>query len=371
MYTGHRSSAVPLALAFTALVLYASLYPFAGWRWPAGHRLPELLLLPWPPWKTPLDDAFNFFGYLPLGLLICIAVLRGGGHVTTALAVAMFSASALAYATEVTQHFLPSRHPSLKDWAMNSLGAGSGAALASLLYLGGWLQRWHRVRQRWFAGHSAGALALLMLWPFGLLFPTPVPWGLGAVGERLREAVLDVLQDVSWAEPLARALAAPDAAPVRGPLAEPLASTLGLLAPVLLAYAVTLPGLRRLVLAAGALVLGFTAMTLSTLLNFGPAHALAWMTPAAAYGAGAAAVLALLLAPLPRRLVQGLALVALTALVVLVPQAGGDPYFAQNLQDWEQGRFVHFHGLTQWLGLLWPYAAIVWLLTGLARPPRD
>ncbi len=371
MHTGHRSSAVPLALAFTALVLYASLYPFAGWRWPAGHRLPELLLLPWPPWQTPLDDAFNYFGYLPLGLLICIAVLRSGGRISTALAVAMFGASALSYATEVTQHFLPSRHPSLKDWAMNSLGAGSGAALATLLHLGGWLQRWERVRERWFAGHSAGALALLALWPLGLLFPTPVPWGLGAVGNRFREAVLGVLEDVSWAEPLAHALAAPAAPPARALLVERLASMLGLLAPVLLAYAVTRPGLRRLVLAGGALALGLGAMTLSTLLNFGPAHALAWTTPTAAIATAGAAALALLLAPLPARLVQGLALVALTALVALVPQSGGDPYFAQNLQDWEQGRFVHFHGLTQWLGLLWPYAAIVWLLMGLGRQPRD
>ena len=30
----HRSSTAPLALAYAALILYASLYPFDGWRWP-------------------------------------------------------------------------------------------------------------------------------------------------------------------------------------------------------------------------------------------------------------------------------------------------------------------------------------------------
>jgi len=36
------------------------------------------------------------------------------------------------------------------------------------------------------------------------------------------------------------------------------------------------------------------------------------------------------------------------------------------LQAWEQGRFVRFHGLSQWLGWLWPFAAMTWLLARLA-----
>ena len=116
-------------------------------------------------------------------------------------------------------------------------------------------------------------------------------------------------------------------------------------------------------------------MTLSTLLNFGPAHALAWLTPATLPG------LALgccwrrwVLAPLPRRLAAGVGLVALTGLVVGVAQAPADPYFAQSLMAWEQGQFVRFHGLAQWVGWLWPYAAMAWMLSrlGLAseRPRR-
>ena len=103
-------------------------------------------------------------------------------------------------------------------------------------------------------------------------------------------------------------------------------------------------------------------MTLSTALNFGPQHALAWLAPgtlpALALGTATAAALAWL----PRRIAAGLGLVVLTALVVLVAQAPADPYFAQSLQSWEQGRFIHFHGLAQWVGWLWPYAALLWLL---------
>lgn len=363
----HRSSATPLALAMAVLVVYASLYPFTGWRWPAGSRLADLLALPWPPWLTPLDEAFNFIGYLPLGLLSFIALVRSGMRTAPALALSVLLAAALSYAAEVTQHLLPGRHPSLKDWLMNGLGAAAGALLAAAMHGLGWLRHWQRLRQRWFLRQSAGALALLTLWPLGMLFPSPVPWGLGQVGPRLREITVELVTDVPWAQGVGSALQAPTTLAPLGPLAERLTSMLGLLSPVLLAYAITRPGLHRLVLAVGAMALGFVAMTVSTLLNFGPAHAAAWLTPATVVAATGAAIAALALLPLSTRLVQGLALVCLSAGLALVSQAPTDPYFAQNLQAWEQGRFVHLHGLAQWIGWLWPYVAIAWLLTQLAR----
>lgn len=348
------------------LILYASLYPFSGWRWPAGSPMAALLALPWPPWLTPVDEALNLVGYLPLGLLVFIAAVRSGVRPWAGLAMAVLGGAALSYAAEVTQHLLPGRHPSLKDWLMNTVGATVGALLGAVLHAAGALQRWQQLRQRWFTRPSAGALALLALWPLGMLFPTPVPWGLGQVGDRLRETVLSLLDGVPWARDLAVTLQAPAALAPLGYLAERMASMLGLLSPMLLAYAVTRPGLHRLVLAFGALGLGYVAMTLSTLLNFGPGHAGAWLTPAASVAAVAAGVLALLLAPVPQRVVQGLALVVVSAGVALVSQAPTDPYFAQNLQSWEQGRFVHFHGLAQWIGWLWPFAVIGWLLAQLS-----
>ena len=350
-----------------ALVLYASLYPFSGWRWPAGSSAAALLALPWPPWLTTLDEVFNFVGYLPLGLLMFIASVRSGFGATPSFLLAVVAPALLSYGCEVAQHLLPGRHPSLKDWSMNTLGAAAGAALAALLHALGWLRRWQRLRQRWFMRQSAGALALMTLWPVGLLFPAPVPWGLGQVGDRLRELALDVVDGVPWAEGLAEALAASPTPQHLGPLAERVASALGLLSPILLAYAVTRPGLHRLVLAAGGLALGFAATTLSALLNFGPVHALAWFTPAASVGALMAAGAALALVPLSQRLVQGTALMALSVAVALVSQAPTDPYFAQNLQAWEQGQFVRFHGLAQWIGWGWPFAAIAWLLTQISR----
>jgi len=59
-------------------------------------------------------------------------------------------------------------------------------------------------------------------------------------------------------------------------------------------------------------------------------------------------------------------LVALTAVVLLVAHAPADPYFAQSLQRWEQGRFIRFHGAAHWVGWLWPYVAMVYLLVRVA-----
>ncbi len=364
----HHSSATPLSLAYAALVLYASLYPFADWRWPPGQALSALAALPWPPWRVSAFDLWsNLLGYLPLGALLAIAARRSGVQLRPALALAVLAPALLSYATEVLQQFLPGRHPSLKDWAMNSAGATWGALLALAWHSLGGVERWHALRERWFLRDSAGALALLALWPVGLLFPAPVPLGLGQVGEKLREILAALLAGVPWADGAYALLstAAPPADPLR-PLAEMLITALGLLAPCLVAYTVVAPGGRRVAIAAGALALGGIGMTLSTLLNFGPEHALAWLAPNTLPALGLGLLLALLLAPLKHRLVAGLGLVALTGLVVGVAQAPADPYFAQSLLAWEQGRFVRFHGLAQWVGWLWPYVAMGWLLSRVA-----
>ena len=363
-----RSSAVPLAWAWVALIVYASLFPFEGWRWPPGAQAWQLLRLAWPRYFIPFDIAGNLLAYAPLGGLITLAGLRHGRGPLAALAGGVLTAVALSYAMEVTQHLLPQRVPSLLDWTLNSAGALLGALVMLAARALGLLRRWQVARDRWLDHGNAGALALLVLWPVALLFPTPVPLGLGQVGEVLRDALAAVLADVPWAQPVADWLVPSlDAPAPLSPQAEALAVMLGLLAPCLMAFSAARPGWRRLGLAAGAAALAVAATTLSTALNFGPDHALAWRTGTTLAAMGVALLLALAALWLPPRLAGALALVALTGLVVLVHGAPTDPYYADSLQGWEQGRFVRFHGVAQWLGWLWPYAAMAWLLARVGR----
>jgi VanZ family protein len=361
--SGVRSSAVPLAMAWVALIVYASLFPFSGWRWPPGATGWALLPLPWPRYFIPFDITSNLLAYAPLGLLICLARLRHGAGLLAAMATALLVGAALSYGMELVQHLLPQRVPSSLDCLLNTAGALLGALLAALISRLGWLRWWQATRERWLEKGNGGALALLVLWPVALLFPAPVPLGVGQVGEALRTTLLDGLADVPWADPLADWLAASAPANVAlSPAAEGLAVALGLLAPCLLAFAAARPGWRRLGLVAGVLTVAVAATSLSTVLNFGPAHALAWRTPVIERALGVAAALALAGLWLGPRMAGALALAALIGLVVLVHLAPTDPYFADSLQGWEQGQFVRFHGLAQWVGWLWPYAAMAWLL---------
>ncbi len=362
------SPAWPLAWAYTALVLYASLYPFAGWRWPPGQPLPALLALPWPPWRDPFDLWANLLGYLPWGMLAMAAVVTVVRRAAGAWLAVILMALVLSYGCEVTQNFLPGRHPSLKDCAMNVAGAALGAALVALWRAAGTGGRWVSARERWFVARSGGALALLALWPAALLFPAPLPLGLGQIGTKIMQTLASWLDGVPWATSAFELVSAVPAAPTPlTPLSEGLATALGIFSPCMLAYAVAQPGWRRALLPLGAALMALLAMTLSALLNFGPNHALSWLTPATVPSLAAGAVMALALMAVPKRVAAGLALLALAAGVMLVGQAPTDPYFAQTLQSWEQGRFVHFHGMAHWLSLLWPYFAMAWLLARLGR----
>lgn len=362
-----RSSAVLLAASFALLIVYASLYPFTGWHWPAGQSLWTAMALPWPPWRDRFDLVANLLGYLPLGALLFGAVVRSGGGAAVAIALACLGPAALSFGLEVAQTFVPSRVPSRIDLALNASGAALGALLAALLVAAGFLQRWQRLRERWFVRRSDGALALLMLWPLGLLFPSPLPLGLGQVWDELRALGEAALEGSAWTEPAAQWFAhgVPAFEPL-SPLAEALTIMLGLLAPCFVAFAATRAVRHRMLLAVGAALLALATSTLSASLNFGPEHALAWLTPATLPALGGALLVALLCSRAPQRLAAALGLMTLTGLVALVAHAPADPYFAASLQGWEQGRFIRFFGLAQWVGWLWPYLAMLWLLARVA-----
>ena len=71
----HLSSASPTLGLYTALIVYASLYPFSGWR-DQGLMPFDFLTAPWPRYWSQFDTAANFVGYVPLGFLMALTMLR-------------------------------------------------------------------------------------------------------------------------------------------------------------------------------------------------------------------------------------------------------------------------------------------------------
>ena len=365
----HKTSAWPLSQAYVALIVYASLYPFAGWR-DQGVGPWAFLWSPWPKYWTGFDLAANVAGYLPLGFLLALSFVRGAGQRfaptgrAVAIGLATLLAAVLSLALEALQTYLPVRVASNLDFALNVAGALLGALAAGILDAAGAIDRWSRFRVRWFVDDARGALALLALWPFALLFPAAVPLGLGQVFERLEAALAGWLLDTPFLEWL----------PVRDvelqplvPGAELVCVALGALIPCLLGYSVIRTAGRRAAFAFVAIAAGAAVTALSAALSWGPSHAWAWLSLPVQLGFCAALVLAAVLLAVPRRGCAALMLLALMLHLALLNQAPASAYFAHTLQTWEQGRFIRFNGLAQWLGWLWPYAALVYVLVRLSR----
>jgi VanZ family protein len=132
----HLSSAVPLALLFTGLVVYASLYPFTGWFWPAGAELGELLVLSIPRWRIPSDMWFNFLGYLPLGALFFGAGVRSGGRALPVWLATVAAGTLLSYLIEPAPSRVPRWRPCCRPFGWWTAGrpcatAGSTASRAA------------------------------------------------------------------------------------------------------------------------------------------------------------------------------------------------------------------------------------------------
>ncbi len=354
-----KSAAWPVTWMYVALVVYASLYPFANWR-DQGIAPWSFLFAPLPRYWSGFDVALNLIGYMPLGALLVLLVLRGAQRGAPVL-VATLCACALSLLMESLQSYLPQRVASREDWLLNTAGAALGALLALALARAGWLAWWDAWQRRWLAPQSRGVLALLLAWPAALLFPAAVPFGMGQVWNRLAQ-FMDAL--LVWGTQV------PTPATVNAALApssELACVALGLLVPCLLGFCVVQSVRHRIALVLLLLTVGFVTTGLSAALSWGPGHTWAWLNPITGAGAALALVLALALARVPARVNASLALLALGLSVGLLNQAPDSPYFAQTLRAWEQGRFIRFHGFAQWLGWAWPYAAMGVALAHIAR----
>lgn len=337
-----------LLLVYLALVVYASLYPLAGWR---DHGLSPLEFLATPPRLRhvhPFDVAANLAGYAVLGMLAVLALqprLRAAAAVLAAAA----GGALLSLALEAAQSYLPARIPSSLDFVSNTAGALLGA-LAGLLVaswapaLGGW-------RARTFL-HGAQAdlgLALLGLWLFSQLNPAMLLFGVGD----LRDLLVGP--------------AGPARAPELFVAVEALTTAANLAGVSLLAAAIAAPHAPVRAMTLLLLVAALAVKTLAFAIILRAQDGFDWLTPGALRGLVAGVAVTMLAVGLPRVARLAMAAVLLMAATVLVNLAPQNPYMAAMLKLWQQGHFLNFNGLTRLVASLWPFAAIVYLVFLAAR----
>jgi VanZ family protein len=340
-----------LLLAYALLIIYASLHPFSGWR-DQGAGAFAFLTTSLPRYITAFDLVTNFAAYLPLGFFALLALhplLRGA----LALIAAGLAGCCLSLALEALQTYLPSRIPANLDLLTNSLGAFAGAGLALRfgigLLAGG---RIHALRHRLFlsgARYDLG-LVLLALWLFTQLNPETLLFGNGDLRELLERPPTPLHPAEVFIQ------------------MEAAVAACNLVAVGLFASSLTQDGqpLRRLLLAPLAAALALKTIAVGVLLK--AQNVFAWLTPGALLGLTGGTLVLMLVLALPRAARPALAGLLLMGATVLVNLAPENPYLANAIQQWPHGYFLNFNGVTHLVSLMWPFAALFYLMLLAPRP---
>jgi VanZ family protein len=344
-----REQSSPLAryffVAYALLVVYASLYPFSGWRDQGVPAFAFLIARLSRPYHV-FDLAANVLGYVPLGFLAVLAVhprLRGKAAFFLGLA----TATVLSLVLESLQLYLPARASSNLDLLANIAGGAIGALLATLA--SGPLLRepgLQTLRDRVFLpGRRIDlGLVLLGLWLLAQLNPGTLLFATGDLRELLRP-------------PSGKLYTAGLFVQVEAVVAGANALCVGLLASCLTAKA---QSRRLIVLALVGAGLVMHSFAFGLLVN--SQDILSWLTPGALYGVATALVLLLLLVRLPRAMQLALSGLTLLAAIALVNLAPTNPYLIATLSLWQQGQYFNFNGATRIVSDLWPFAAMVYLV---------
>jgi VanZ family protein len=367
-----RPRASPVAratlLAYFLLIVYASWYPFAGWRSTGLSPFTFLNLQPQRYW-TGFDVMTNIVGYMPFGALVVLALypaVRRGWAVLAAALVGILVSGLM----ETVQNYLPSRVPSNLDLLTNSAGCLVGAVFAACFAHQLLDQsRLYRLRRRWFAAHASQGLVLAALWPLAQVYPQGYLFGNGQVLPLLSEWLSDWLDtDID----LVALLRGDDIMTVEQYwLSETIITACGMAGAALALLCLTRRGAPKLWLMLALVMTGLLVKMLASSLFFAPDNALVWITPGAEGGFLIGLIMLAGLAFAPQAAQRRLAVVTLVLCLVVVNTIPANPYFVSTLQAWQQGKFLNFNGAAQFLGMAWPFIALWFLLLPSHRLNRQ
>lgn len=356
-----KSSPVARAalLAYLLLIVYASWYPFTGWR-SNGLPLLSFMNLVKQRYWTGFDVMVNIVGYVPLGILLVLALyplVRGVWATLLATLIGILVTGTM----ETVQNFLPSRVPSNLDLLTNAAGCLVGACIGpfivrTLLDQG----RLYRLRKRWFAPHASQGLVLLALWPLAQLYPQSFLFGHGQVLPIISGWLSSWLeQDIDL---IAMLRPGPAMSVEQFWLSETIITACGMTGAALTLLCLLRRGAPRYTLMLLMLGAALLLKTLASSLLFRPDNAFVWVTPGAEGGFLIGLIMLAGLAFAPQLAQRRLAVVTLVLSLIVVNTVPENPYFTLTLQDWVQGKFLNFNGAAQFLSLMWPFFALWFLL---------
>lgn len=353
------SSFARVSLAMYALlIVYASWYPFAGWR-DMGLGPFDYLWVKFPYYWTVFDVWTNIVGYMPLGALLVFAMFPRV-RPWWALLPAILAGTLISAVMEAVQTYLPTRIPSNLDLATNALGVALGAfvgALSGRYFLQD--SRLLAVRHRWFSGEASRGLVVIGLWPLALIYPQNHLFGLGHLVPPLSSFFSDLFDT-----PVDLATLWINNAQLRAEqywLADLIVTACGLTGAALMLLLLLRKQAPRRVLVLLYLLACIAVKALASALFFAPENAFVWITPSAAGGIIIGAMMVGGLSFAPPTAQRRLAALALILSLLVTNFTPSNPYYISTLETWVQGKFLNFNGAAQFLSVLWPFLAI-WFL---------
>jgi VanZ family protein len=346
-----------LALAYTLLIVYASLQPFRDWRQPSAEIL-NFLSAPWPRYITLDDVLINVAAYIPIGFFLALALgarLKSPAAVLAAAALA----TVLSLTMETLQAYLATRIASKVDVLTNGAGGLIGAMAAPLLSPAGFpgrrLAAW---RGRLFAPDSVTDVGIIIvcLWLVTHLHPTAQLFGTGNL-----HGTLDLPARLAHTPQLMLS-------------AEAAIVFFNVLGVGLLAAALVADSRRAVKLVLGVILAGLVIKALAGVVLFDAPGPLSWLTPGVGVGLATGAILLFPLTRAPRLACLLLALLCLVAAIVAINLAPGNPYqtVPPKLVSASTTQLLRFSSIVRALSELWPFIAVTYLVVAAAthRRPR-
>lgn len=330
----------------------------------------SFLIQAFPKYWTWFDISINILGYIPLGFLATWAALRDSNPlmVRGSIFIGITLALLLSFAAETTQNYLPLRVASNLDLALNLAGGILGAVIAWLLARFGALHFFSYTLQRWVAPDARFALILVLLWPWALLYPQPVAFGLGHVQEKLENWLGNQLAGSPLVEWLPWHAIEPQ------PLLHwqvALVVAIALWLPCLLAHIAIPHWKHRLPTIVALLATGILAHALGHALARGPENAWGWLWQPVQQGMVLGAVCAVVSSFSPRWLCKLLILLLLVIQLPLLNDTAISAYYENwESHTWLPGQFIRFYGITRWLGWIWSWVLLLYVIVQIAAMLR-
>ena len=341
-----------LALAYLLVIVYASLQPMRGWRFPAADVY-AFLSAPWPRYITLSDVLINLSAYVPLGFMLTLG-LRVCLPPVAAVAAGLLLSVALCIAMESIQMFLPARIASNIDVLANAAGALIGALAAPLFLPSQRIgARLGVLRDRVFLPGALidAGMVVATLWIISHLSPLTQVFGTGNL-----RSTFDLPEYLFHTPSLLLS-------------AEVMVVFFNLLGIGLLLSTLLRADTRRGVVISVVIVAALACKMLISVFLGKPLGAWAWITPGATLGLLLGAILLGALLNLSRAVRLSLALLCLMMALAAINLAPDNPYFSlpSQLTNGRASHFLSFSSILRALSELWPLIALAYLCVALWR----